>query len=336
MPEATQPIFGFCAKSGKALALGALCAPNIGSAVLASRTSAIFTTALLPIRILLSLQARTAKSKVRFIGARNGNIGPAVIVVRIVRAHAFFPFAERAPIGHSARPWCGENLRIVDGEADLKPLVVIGVDGRAAHPHFHPPAVAFTLLGRHLRGSTVDQANAFDEVQRFAVGRSIIVDHGIAPELYADGVDDERVAFIMPDRVSCPRGFDSSRVLRVQPHASNLLIADIENRDLALLLHDLHLQRSPGIRRRPGCALVGGSREVHARAGDLAGVTDSGCSVRAQDRVRIIADAHVESAGLIHYRPWTAWRRFIVDGVASPEPGEIGDGGAVWSAARGQ
>src|SRR6266446_10711319 len=195
-------------------------------------------------------------SEIRLVRTRHWNIGSVVVIVRIVGTDAFLPIPFGASIGNRPRPGGGENFGVLDGELDLQALAVTGVDGCTAHPHFDTAALLFALFRRRLCGRAVDQAIALNQMQGFAVRSAVIVDHGIAADFDADRVDDERVAFIMTDGVAAPRRSHTRRMLLIQADAANLLIADIEYRDLVLLLQHAHFQRPPGIGRRPRRALV--------------------------------------------------------------------------------
>ena len=50
----------------------------------------------------------------------------------------------------------------------------------------------------------VDEAVAFDHVQLLAERRAVHVEHRVAVDLYADGIDHQRVAFIAADGIAVP------------------------------------------------------------------------------------------------------------------------------------
>src|SRR5258706_12761846 len=58
-------------------------------------------------------------------------------------------------------------------------------------------------------GAVLDQPPAFRDVQLSRMRRAVIVEEGLVVE--ADGVDDERVALVMADRISVPGGFRIGR-----------------------------------------------------------------------------------------------------------------------------
>jgi len=90
--------------------------------------------------------------------------------LRMLGADRFRPVADETAIGHSSRPWRGEDARVVDRELDLQPwLGGVWVDGAAPIGGIGPIYGAVLAL-RFGGGFAVDQAVALDDMQRLAVG----------------------------------------------------------------------------------------------------------------------------------------------------------------------
>ena len=86
-------------------------------------------------------------------------------------------------------------------------------------------------LLRFTRGRVIDQPIAFDDVQPRRVGRAVHVHHRERSELHADGVDDQRVAFIMADGIAIPGWRHVIRMGRVEADMADFIAIGIENGD---------------------------------------------------------------------------------------------------------
>ncbi len=69
---------------------------------------------------------------------------------------------------------------------------------------------------------------------------AVHVDHGKRPPLDPDGVDHQRIAFIMADGIPIPGRRHLRRMGLVQPHLTKFMIAQVEEQDFVRQLQ--HLQ----------------------------------------------------------------------------------------------
>jgi hypothetical protein len=70
----------------------------------------------------------------------------------------------------------------------------------------------------------IDQTIALDHMHGFALRCAEAVDHGVGPELDADGIDDEHVPFIVPNGMPHRRGLQMRRMGRVVNNVDELFI----------------------------------------------------------------------------------------------------------------
>src|SRR5208282_5054394 len=105
-----------------------------------------------------------------------------------------------APPMLDGRPWRVEGARIVDGDAYLQRL------------------------------AAVDHLEALEHMHLVGVRRAVIVDEGAVIE--PDGVDDQLVPFVMPDRFAIPRRLYMFRMRHVQVHAAGLRVELVDDQDL--------------------------------------------------------------------------------------------------------
>ena len=88
----------------------------------------------------------------------------------------------------------------------------------------------------------VDQPVALDHMQRITVRRAVTVKHRPSAGLDARGINDQRVAFIVANRIS-DIGWDQRiRVRRIQPHVAYLLIVRIDQHNFVGTLQHQQLQ----------------------------------------------------------------------------------------------
>src|SRR6185369_6981625 len=174
-----------------------------------------------------------------------------------------------------------------------------------------------------------------DDVQRFGMGRAIPINHGILPDLYADGVDDERVALIVTDGVAVPGRGDLRRMRLVHAHMTDLAVVLIEDHDLVARLHDLRRAIRKYERRALEPTLVVRVRIAHAYRAytvlfhDLRGL-------RLQNRIRVIADeleavaGPVRAARTVDERRRPRAKRFKPGFAMGPNARQIRMDSALW------
>src|SRR3984893_8134586 len=131
-------------------------------------------------------------------------------------------------------PGLVERVRVIDGYKDFQLLAVLD----------HPPA--------------------FRDVQLAGMRRAIIVEERLVVE--GDGIDDERIALVMADRFSVPRGVRICRMRRIQQDMSRFGVPGEDHRDLASRLHDEQSPPEQQVEPRNAGSLAGGTR----REGELA------------------------------------------------------------------
>src|SRR5215471_21313613 len=76
-------------------------------------------------------------------------------------------------------------------------------------------------------------------MQRRSLRRAEPVDHGKGPGLDPDGVDDQRVAFVMADGIAKIAWDDIGRMLRIHAHMPDLMIDLINHGDVIRPLENL-------------------------------------------------------------------------------------------------
>src|SRR5580692_6506206 len=84
--------------------------------------------------------------------------------------------------------------------------------------------------------ATLNHAETLHDVQLLAVRSLKTVDERFAIE--ADGIDHERVPFVMADRLSEPRRLDARRMLVGEIDVTNLVIGLPDHKNLARRLHE--------------------------------------------------------------------------------------------------
>src|SRR5262249_52293944 len=116
------------------------------------------------------------------------------------------PLAAGLAISDLGRPRSREDVGIVDGELELETFAaVIEVNENAVAIGTVGAAVfLFILLESAACGLVIDKAVALDHMHGRALGRAVRVSHGDTADLDADGVDDQRVAFIVTNGVARP------------------------------------------------------------------------------------------------------------------------------------
>jgi hypothetical protein len=84
--------------------------------------------------------------------------------------------------------------------------------------------------------ASVDQPPAFRDVQLVGMRGAIIVDEGLVVE--ANGIDDERIAVVVADRLSVPGEFRIGGMRRVQPDMPRFRVPGEDHRDFRGRLQD--------------------------------------------------------------------------------------------------
>src|ERR1700730_5658863 len=109
---------------------------------------------------------------------------------------------------------------------DRRPWLVVGV--RIIHPDVHFEHVA-----------VIDRLPALDYVQMFAVRGAVVVYEGLL--ILPDGIDHERVALTMADRLAVPGRLWICGMGYVEIDAPHLCIARKDHRDLLTCLDPAHV-----------------------------------------------------------------------------------------------
>jgi hypothetical protein len=91
-----------------------------------------------------------------------------------------------------------------------------------------------------LRGFVAEQSVALHYVESWAMRRAVHVNHGKRPDLDAHGVNHQRAAFVVADRISLPARRHVRRMGLVQAYVADLVIVGVENREFVRLLEHLH------------------------------------------------------------------------------------------------
>src|SRR5215467_10173305 len=97
-------------------------------------------------------------------------------------------------------------------------------------------------------------------MQSLSEWRAVPIDHGKRSDLDPNGVDDQRVAFIMADRISIPGWRHIRRMRLVQAHLAELMIKGIKNGDFGRSLENLHSKICNNERHLLGPTLVARGR----------------------------------------------------------------------------
>jgi len=187
------------------------------------------------------------------------------------------------------------------------------------------PGVAFEPF--FSRG-VIEQAVSFDYVQTFRMRRAVPVDHRIWPNLQAHGIDDQRFAFIMADRISVPGRFYLRRMLLVDADFTNLVVIAVQNCDLARLLHQLRWAIGKDEGWSFGPALIAGIRISDSIQPEFAMLSHDLRRLGFQNRIGVITGKPENIAGAvrparpIHQRGGTGWQRFEARIRVDPEAGK--------------
>jgi hypothetical protein len=148
-------------------------------------------------------------------------------------------------------------------------------------------------------GLGIKQPIAFDDVESFRVRCAVPVDHGIPSDLDAHGIDDQRVAFIVPHGIAVPGRLHLCRMRLVHAHLAELMIVGIQDKDLVRGLYYLRwafrkIERWPS---RP--TLVARVRVADAIDPEFSVLFNDLRRLGLQDRVRIIAVKLEDIAGAV-------------------------------------
>jgi len=115
----------------------------------------------------------------------------------------FPPCLGSAAVSDGRRPGHREDAFVFDSELQLQvlaPVIVVGrrtCIGAGRGPQILP-CVPFQSF---FRSFVIEQAIAFDHMQSLGIGRPVKVDHRERPNFDSDGVDHQRVAFIVADGI---------------------------------------------------------------------------------------------------------------------------------------
>ena len=110
----------------------------------------------------------------------------------------------------------------------------------------------------------------------------------------------------------------------IQPHVPNLRTMRIHQQHLVLLLQNLQFLIAKNIGRRFGPALIMRGRKCGAGPRNLTIPLHYVRSPWLQHRIVEIADHDVAASGDILQRTLAVFRRAVINGVASPDTGQIG------------
>ena len=129
--------------------------------------------------------SRRAAQKSGFVGLRDRTDAFVQVIAVVLGATLFFHRSSlHPPVTLDRRPRHVEGARVVDRHGDLQRLAVF------------------------------DQSEALHDMDLARVRRAIIVDEG--PVVQPDRVDDQRVAFVMADRLAVPAGRRMRRMRHIQ------------------------------------------------------------------------------------------------------------------------
>jgi hypothetical protein len=164
-----------------------------------------------------------------------------------------------------------------------------------------------------------------------AEGCSKSVDHRKRPDLLANCVDHQRAALIAAYRLALPTGRRALGMRHIHAYTTHLMIARVQQKDLVLLLDDLHpkLDRQ-GERRRLRPALVMRIWEGSAAGFQVGFLLHDLCGRWLQNRICVIAGCAkdrgpVWPSQLADNRAGSRCRRFEQEDGAPPDAGQIGD-----------
>src|ERR1700722_1307087 len=176
-------------------------------------------------------------SEVRLVGSRHmrvlvGEEVSVILVLHIFGADTFLIWIRDAAIGNRRRPGHGEDAGFLYREFELQPPPPIAlIDGGANRQPF-----LLRSLQRVLGGLIVDETVALDHVQGRRIGSAETVNRPVRPDLDPHGVDDQRVAFVVADRIPVHGGDHLGGMGLVQPHLAEVVVVRVNERDLVGLL----------------------------------------------------------------------------------------------------
>src|SRR5262252_4566664 len=163
---------------------------------------------------------------------RGGDVGVGfVILLDVFRADDFGPVVGAAPISDGPGPRCREYAVIVDREVDLQVLA-----GRSRRPH-RAPVLLCVARQAFLGFFEVDQPIALHHMQLLSERCAEQVDHRVltvGPR--AHGIDHQRVALVVADRIPIPRRRQRHGMLLIHGHVSDFMVLLVEYGDLMRLL----------------------------------------------------------------------------------------------------
>src|SRR6266567_3415098 len=191
-PIACQPP-SMKANGGTALPFAA---PSAASAAPAQSSVAVNTPTNLDMMDLP--WPRRAASKIGFVSHGRADPARQIECVAVVLGAILL---DHRPVRHfrimlHRLPGCIEGAGVFDGEIDLELLAAL------------------------------DHMIALHDVERFGMGRVIIVDDGLGRE--PDRVDHQRIAFVMPDGFAIPGGWRVLRMRHIHVDMAGLAIARID------------------------------------------------------------------------------------------------------------
>jgi hypothetical protein len=176
-------------------------------------------------------------------------------------ADDFLPLAGAAPIGNGRSPGHREGALILNRELDLQilaPVIALEVH-RRTEILFRVPLQA--LFGFFVR----EHAIAFHGGQLLGKRCATQVEHRKRPIGFGPyGVDHQRVAVVMADRVAIPGRLCLCTMRLIHAHVSDVRPLIVDDRDLVGLLEQLHSEILVNLRHGFGPAPIGRARERHA------------------------------------------------------------------------
>ena len=169
-------------------------------------------------------------------------------------------------------------------------------------------------------------------MQLLGIGRAEQVDHGIGaigPDPH--GVDHERVAFVMTDRIAVPGWRHLCGMLVIHAHPAHFMILVEQHDDPVRQLQHRHGHVLEQERHGLGPALIAGVRIGHASQRQVALIPHDIRRPGLQDRIRVVADqlgivarAVIGPPRLVRHRPRPRRRRNEPGQRAvPPDAGEI-------------
>ena len=152
------------------------------------------------------------------------------------------------------------------------------------------------------------------------------------PDLDADGVDDQRVAFVVPDRVAVPGRRHLRGMGVVEAHAAHFIAVAVDDRDPVRLLDDLDDEVPEHVRHAARPALVARRRVTVAGERNLAVLLHHFRGLGLEDRIGVVADQLLEIGDavgkprFVAHRAGTRDRRLEAGEIGvRPQPGQIRD-----------